>query len=45
MNQAAQYISKHLKQIEENLADWSGEFINDKKRKEKLKIYFVLFKK
>ena len=41
MNQAAQYISKHLKQIEENLADWSGEFINDKEKKEK----YFLFKK
>jgi DNA gyrase subunit B len=41
MNQAAQHISKHLKQMEENLADWSGEFINDKEKKEK----YFLFKK
>ncbi len=42
MQQAVQFISKKLKQTENNLADWSGNFINDKQKKEK---YFLFTRK
>ena len=42
MKEAVKFISGRLKQSELNLADWSGEFVNDKKNKEK---YFVFERK
>ena len=42
MKEAVKFISGKLKQSELNLTDWSGEFVNDKKNKEK---YFVFERK
>ena len=41
LKEAANFIAKKLEQFGQELADWTGEFINDKDKKEK----YFLFKK
>ena len=42
LKEAANFIAKKLEQFGDELADWSGEFVNDKEKKEK---YFAFKKK
>ena len=42
LSEAAKFIAKKLEQFGKDLADWTGEFISDKSKKEK---YFVFKKK
>tara|TARA_Y100000590_G_scaffold468244_1_gene650313 strand:- start:7472 stop:9943 length:2472 start_codon:yes stop_codon:yes gene_type:complete len=41
LKEAANFIAKKLEQFGQDLADWTGEFVNDKEKKEK----YFLFKK
>ena len=42
LKEAANFIAKKLEQFGEELADWTGDFVNDKDKKEK---YFIFKKK
>jgi len=41
LKEAANFVAKKLEQVGQELVDWTGEFINDKEKKEK----YFLFKK